>query len=67
MKKRKQHNNLRGKEEVVAANQKTKELEQDGEPIDEGVEINRLLDQGYSVKQIVALGFKRRTAYHMPG
>jgi len=64
VKKKKQHNNLRGKQEVVAANQKTKELEQDGEPIDEGVEINRLLDQGYSVKQIVALGFKRRTAYH---
>jgi len=34
------------------------------EPIDEKVEINRLLDEGYSVKQIVDLGFKRRTAYH---
>jgi len=34
------------------------------EPIDEKVEINRLLDEGYSVKQIINLGFKRRTAYH---
>ena len=34
------------------------------EPMDEKVEINRLLDEGYSVKQIIDLGFKRRTAYH---
>ena len=34
------------------------------EPIDEKAEINRLLDEGYSVKQIIELGFKRRTAYH---
>jgi len=34
------------------------------EPIDEKAEINRLLDEGYSVKQIIDLGFKRRTAYH---
>ena len=27
-------------------------------------EINRLLDEGYSVKQIIDLGFNRRTAYH---
>ena len=34
------------------------------EPIDEKAEINRLLDEGYSIKQIIDLGFKRRTAYH---
>ena len=34
------------------------------EPMDEKDEINRLLDEGYSVKQIIDLGFKRRTAYH---
>jgi len=34
------------------------------EPMDEKAEINRLLDEGYSVKQIIDLGFKRRTAYH---
>ena len=34
------------------------------EPMDEKAEINRLLDEGYSVKQIIEFGFKRRTAYH---
>ena len=34
------------------------------ESMDEKDEINRLLDEGYSVKQIIELGFKRRTAYH---
>jgi len=34
------------------------------ESIDEKDEINRLLDEGYSVKQIIDLGFKRRTAYY---
>jgi len=34
------------------------------EAMDEKTEINRLLDEGYSVKQIIDLGFKRRTAYH---
>ena len=34
------------------------------ESVDEKEEINRLLDEGYSVKQIIDLGFKRRTAYH---
>jgi len=34
------------------------------ETMDEKTEINRLLDEGYSVKQIIDLGFKRRTAYH---
>ena len=32
--------------------------------VDEKEEINRLLDEGYSVKQIIDLDFKRRTAYH---
>ena len=34
------------------------------ESMDEKFEINRLLDEGYSVKQIIELGFKRRTAYY---
>ena len=34
------------------------------ESIGEKEEINRLLDEGYSVKQIIDLGFKRRTAYY---
>ena len=34
------------------------------ESMDEKDEINRLLDEGYSVKQIIDLGFKRRTVYH---
>ncbi|MFC1971372.1 hypothetical protein ACFLV0_05560 [Chloroflexota bacterium] len=34
------------------------------EAVDEKGEINRLLDEGYSVKQIIDLGFKRRTVYH---
>jgi hypothetical protein len=34
------------------------------EPMDEKTEINKLLDEGYSVKQIIELGFKRRTAYY---
>ena len=34
------------------------------ESVDEKEEINRLLDEGYSVKQIIDLGFKRRTVYY---
>ncbi len=34
------------------------------EPMDEKTEINKLLDEGYTVKQIIELGFNRRTAYH---
>lgn len=34
------------------------------QPINEKEEINRLLEEGYSVKQIIELGFNRRTAYH---
>jgi hypothetical protein len=32
--------------------------------VDEKTEINRLLDEGYTVKQIIELGFKRRTVYY---
>jgi hypothetical protein len=32
--------------------------------IDEKTEINRLLDEGYTAKQIIDLGFKRRTVYY---
>jgi len=32
--------------------------------IDEKSEINRLLDEGYTAKQIIDLGFKRRTVYY---
>ncbi len=32
--------------------------------VDEKTEINRLLDEGYTVKQIIKLGFKRRTVYY---
>ncbi|MFC1929465.1 hypothetical protein ACFLW6_01160 [Chloroflexota bacterium] len=32
--------------------------------IDEKAEINRLLDEGYTAKQIIDLGFKRRTVYY---
>lgn len=34
------------------------------EPINEKEEIIKLIDEGYSVKQIIDLGFNRRTAYH---
>jgi len=34
------------------------------EAVDEKAEINRLLDEGYTVKQIIELGFKRRTVYY---
>ena len=34
------------------------------EPMDEKEEINKLLDEGYTVKQIIELGFNRRTTYH---
>ena len=34
------------------------------EAVDEKTEINRLLDEGYTVKQIIELGFKRRTVYY---
>ena len=61
---KKQNNKVTDEHEVVEVNQETKEPKQDDEPIDEGAEINRLLDEGYSVKQIIELGFKRRTAYH---
>lgn len=62
--KKKQNNSVVKEQEVVEVSQEIKEPEQNDEPIDEGAEINSLLDQGYSVKQIIALGFDRRTAYH---
>ena len=34
------------------------------QPINEKDEINKLLEEGYSVKQIIELGLNRRTAYH---
>ena len=49
--------------ETEAVRQQEKPVPAD-EPMDEKDEINRLLDEGYSVKQIIELGFKRRTAYH---
>jgi len=64
--RKKQNNgtNSKTEETVAEAGQEVEQPAPDEEPIDEGAEINRLLDEGYSVKQIVALGFKRRTAYH---
>ena len=54
------------KEEVVEVQEKTppETRESPSNGIDEKAEINKLLDEGYSVKQIIDLGFKRRTAYH---
>ena len=53
-------------EEAVRVQAKVPSETQDNpsDGIDEKEEINRLLDEGYSVKQIIDLGFKRRTAYH---
>ena len=62
--KKKQNDNVTEEQEVVAVSQDATEPEHDSDPVEEGAEINRLLDDGYSVKQIMGLGFKRRTAYH---
>jgi hypothetical protein len=53
-------------EEVVEVQEKAQleTLDNTFDTIEEKSEINRLLDEGYSVKQIIDLGFKRRTAYH---
>lgn len=51
-------------EQQAGVNQEPKTPEHVDEPIDEKAEINKLLDEGYSVKQIIDLGFKRRTVYH---
>lgn len=53
-------------EEIVEAREESPPETRDGPAdfIDEKAEINKLLDEGYSVKQIIDLGFKRRTAYH---
>jgi hypothetical protein len=54
------------KEEAPEVQERTLPETQDNpsDGIDEKAEINKLLDEGYSVKQIIDLGFKRRTAYH---
>jgi hypothetical protein len=51
-------------EQGVAAGQEEARPTPSDKPIEEKVEINKLLDEGYSVNQIIALGFKRRTAFH---
>ena len=51
-------------EQEVTVNPELETPEHSDELIDEKAEINKLLDEGYSVKQIIHLGFKRRTAYH---
>ena len=51
----------RGKSEAA---EKPAVIVPEDEPINEKEEINKLLDEGYSVKQIIDLGFKRRTVYH---
>jgi NAD(P)-dependent dehydrogenase (short-subunit alcohol dehydrogenase family) len=50
--------------QCVAAGQEEARPTPSDEPIEEKAEINKLLDEGCSVNQIIALGFKRRTAYH---
>lgn len=51
-------------EQEVTGKRESATSEHSDEPIDEKAEINKLLDEGYSVKQIIDLGFKRRTVYH---
>ena len=53
-------------EEVVEVQGKAQleTLDNTSDTIEEKSEINRLLDEGYSVKQIIDLGFKRRTVYY---
>ena len=50
--------------EMVTPNEEPETPASVDEQMDEKAEINRLLNEGYSVKQIIDLGFKRRTAYH---
>jgi len=59
-----ENDDVSNERETVEVTQEIRAPEQDAEPLNEKVEINRLLDDGYTVKQIVELGFKRRTAYH---
>jgi len=59
----KQNNDI-PEESVAKAMMEPEKPELADEPIDEKAEINRLLDEGYRVKQIIDLGFKRRTVYH---
>jgi hypothetical protein len=51
-------------EQEISLNPEPEAHQHGDEPIDEKAEINRLLDEGYRVKQIIELGFNRRTAYH---
>ena len=55
--------NLGNEQSIEQVNEHNQEPKAD-EPIVEKVEINKLLDEGYSVKQIIDLGFNRRTVYH---
>ena len=59
-----EHSDTQTEEKEVKAAQEPETPVPADEPVDEKAEINRLLDEGYSVKQIVDLGFKRRTAYY---
>ncbi len=61
---KKKQNSKAINEQKVSVNPEPEAPEYGDEPIDERAEINRLLDEGYSVKQIIDLGFKRRTVYH---
>jgi len=51
-------------EQEVTDDQNEQAPEPANPPIEEKAEINQLLDEGYSVKQIIDLGFNRRTVYH---
>lgn len=66
--KKKQNNdtNSEAEETAVETVQEAEQPAPDEEPVDEGAEINRLLDEGYSVKQIVALASKGARPTTMP-
>jgi hypothetical protein len=51
-------------DEEVSAESESTTPESPIDAIDEKTEINQVLDEGYGVKQIIDLGFKRRTVYH---
>jgi len=50
--------------EEVEVQDESPEPDSIDEAVDEKAEINRLFDEGYTVKQIIELGFKRRTVYY---
>jgi hypothetical protein len=64
MDKEQQNKTDKGPEAEPVANPEPETPAVTDETINEKEEINRLLDEGYSVKQIMDLGFKRRTVYH---